>query len=283
MYNHHIFQTVDGDLSEINLKYFYLVDKLISLLSVVEKLPFDLLNACCGLKACESIPLFPANFLLKLSKCESAFHFKVLLLPFITWVHHSILNELVAASDNAVAKHLLDQFESKFDKKKSVTSYPIPAPSQLMIPLKNSEYTILAVKLYNCNDITLHKVEEIKLLMTRCLKVTSHVFQLIAIHIKLSYLYWMIPRHVVSFIQSNMKFNHEVWQNAFTMFILPDGLFGDKSVYSVQEKLKGPFSLFYTQLDDDSTDHEVCMYILRLMIATHKAKKKQALHDKRIS
>ena len=221
-----------------------LVDKLMLMLSTTEKLPFDLFNMCRDLNACDSISLFTPKCLQRFSNCKSTFCFKISLLPFITWLDHSILNELVVASGSVAAKQLLDQFDCKIDKSKSVTSYPIPTPNQLMIPLDDSEYTILAVKSYNCHDdITLYQVKEIKLLMTKSLKVSDHVFQLLAIHDK-AYLYWMIPKYVVSFIRCNLKSNHELLQNALTISILPDGLFGGENI---QEKLKGPFSLLYSQ------------------------------------
>ena len=231
------------------------------LLSAMEKLPFDLFNLCHDLNACDSIPLFTAKCLERFSSCKSIFCFKTSLLPFITWLDHSILNKLVAATGNDNAKQLLDQFDCKIDKSKSVTSYPIPTPNQLMIPLDDSEYTILAVKLYNYHkDITLYRVEEVKLLMARSLKVSNHVFQLLAIHSKASYLYWMIPKCVVSFIQHNLKSNHELLQNALTISILPDGLFAGENV---QEKLKGPFSLLYSQAHEYI---EVCTYVLRTCV-----------------
>ena len=221
-----------------------LVDKLMLLLSTAEKLPFDLFHLFHDLKACNFIPLFTIKSLQKFLNCKSAFHFKISLLPFITWLDHSILNELVTASGNNIANQLLHQFDCKIDKSKSVTSYPIPTPNQLMIPLDDSEYTILAVKSYNYQNITLYQVEEIKLLMTKSLKVSEHVFQLLAIHSKANYLYWMIPKCVVSFIRCNLKSNHELLQNALTISFLPDGLFGGENI---QEKLKGPFSLLYSQ------------------------------------
>ena len=241
--------------------FFDLVDKLMLLLSTAEKLPFNLFRLCRDLNACDSIPLFTAKCLQRFSNCKSIFCFKISLLPFITWLDHSILNELVAASGNDNAKQLLHHFDCKIDKSKSVTSYPIPLPNQLMIPLDDSQYTILAVKLYNCySDIALYQVEKVKLLMARTLKVSNHVFQLLAIHNKAKYLYWMIPKCVVSFIRCNLKSNHELLQNALTVSILPNGLFADENVYSVQEKLKGPFSLLYSQAHNYITEVRTCVY-----------------------
>ena len=122
-----------------------------------------------------------------------------------------------------------------------------------------NSYTILAVKSYNChNDITLYEVEEIKSLMTSSLKVSNHVFQLLAIHSKANYLYWMIPKCVVSFIRCNLKSNHELLQNALSVSILPDGLFAGESI---QEKLKGPFSLLYSQAHEYDIEVATIIYI----------------------
>ena len=221
------------------------------LLSTAKKLPFDLFHLFHGLNACDSIPLFTEKSLQRFLNCKSGFYFKIFLLPFITWLDHSILNELISASGSDIANRLLDQFDCKIDKSKSVTSYPIPTPSQLMIPLDDSEYTILAVKSYNCQNITLHQIEEIKLLMTKSLKVSDHVFQLLAIHSKDSYLYWMIPKCVVSLIQCNLKSSYDLLQNGLIISVLPDGLFACENV---QEKLKGPFSQLYSQAYDNNTE-----------------------------
>ena len=243
------------------MHFFNLVDNLILLLSTAEKLPFDVVQILHNLKASDSFPLFTGKRLKRFSKSKCISCFKIYLLPFITWLDHSILCELAATSGNATAIQLLDKFKRKIDKNKSVTSYPIPTPNQLMIPLDDSEYTILAVELYNYqNDITLYQIEELKLLMTRSLKVTSHVFQLIAIHTKVGYLYWMVPKHLVPYIQENLKFNYELSQKVNAISILPNGLLSSKSVYSLREKLRGPFSLLYSQTHDDKI--QVHSYIL---------------------
>ena len=222
------------------------------LLSTAEKLPFDTVKVLHNLKACDSFPLFTGKLLQRFSNCKCISSFKIYLLPFITWLDHSILCELATASGNATAIELLDKFKHKIDKNRSVTSYPIPTPSQFIIPLDDSECTILAVKPYNYqNDITLYQIEELKLLMTRCFKVTSHVFQLIAIHTKFGYLYWMVPKHLVPYLQENLKFNYELSQKINTISILPNDSLSSKSVYSLQEKLRGPFSLLYSQAHDD--------------------------------
>ena len=267
------FQTVDDNLSALRFKFFDLVDKLMSLLSAVEKLPFDLFKLCHDLKASDSIPLFSPKYMQRFSNCKSVFNFKIYLLPFITWFDHSILNELVAISCNDNAKELLDQFDCKIDKKESVSSYHIPTPSQLMIPLDDSEYTILAVKLYDHqDDIKLCQVEEIKLLMTKTLKITDHAVQLIAVHITFGYLYWMIPKHVVSIIQHNLKLNHiSLWQKKIAISILPDGLFASTFDYGEREKLRGPFSLLYFQGHDDNAEHKVCMYVRICIYANEHA------------
>ena len=135
-----MFQTMDDEnLSKIHLTFLDLVDELMLLLSTAEKLPFDLFQLFHDLNACDSIPLFTAKSLKRFSNCKSAFCFKISLIPFITWLDHSILNDLVTASGSDTAMQLLNQFDCRIDKNKSVTSYPIPTPNQLMIPLDDSE------------------------------------------------------------------------------------------------------------------------------------------------
>ena len=128
--------------SEVNLIFCDLVDHLYLHLSATKKLTFDLIMKCRDIN-----PPFTERLLKKITDCKSLYLFKMHLLPFITWLDHFILQELVVASGSEDALQLLNLFDSKIKSycSQPITSFPMLSPSQLMIPLDDSEYTLLAM------------------------------------------------------------------------------------------------------------------------------------------
>ena len=119
--------------------FYNLIDYLYLRLSAAKKLPFDV-------EAYSSInPLFTKHWLRKI---KSLFLFKIYLLPFITWLDYSILKKLVMSSGSQDALKLLNLFDYKIHSYciQPIGSFPIPPPSQLTIPLDDSEYTLLAME-----------------------------------------------------------------------------------------------------------------------------------------
>ena len=240
-------------ISEVNVIFYDLIDHLYLHLSVMEKLPFDL-N-----KYRDINPLFTEKWL---KKIKSLYFFKIYLLPFITWLDHSILKELVVASGSEDAQQLLNWFDSKIKSycSQPITSFPILSPSQLMIPLDDSEYTLLAMKFClpsrgdtNQGMIILQDVMDIKLMMKHEWKMNNHEIsniQLIAVHAKLELLYWMIPKCLVKMIKSNLVHN---WRSGIIMMaVLPANFY---SLDNNSEMLKGPLSSLNSLWQDDP---EVC-------------------------
>ena len=119
-------------MSEVNMIFYDLIDHLYLHLSVMEILPYDLR------KYSDINPLFTEQ---RLKKINSLYLFKIYLLPLITWLDHSILKELVVASGSEDAQQLLNLFDSKIKSycSQPISSFPILSPSQLMIPLDDSE------------------------------------------------------------------------------------------------------------------------------------------------
>ena len=227
--------------SHAHLQFFELVDKIIMLLSATDKISFDFVNKCRSLMASDThnIPLFTDQFLSKLINCKSVFLLKILLLPFMSWFDHSILKELTSDNDSVAA--LLTQFDSLIDTDKPITAYPIPTVSQLMIPLDDN-LTIVATKsLYNLESITLKDIVNIKATLIEKWEVTEHAIQLIAICTKLKYLYWIVPKCVVSIYMnssSNSERQHSLRQEGIA--VLPDLFTDDYNI--IQLLTGGPFS-----------------------------------------
>ena len=212
-------------ISEVNMIFYDLIDNLYLQLSVKEKLPFDLIEKCSDVSL-----VFTTQ---QSKKFESLHLFKIYLLPFITWLDHSILKDLVVASGSEDAQQLLNSFDSKIISycNHPITSFPMPSPNQLMIPLDDSEHTLLAMEFFPPRGhatqgtqgmITLQDVLDIKLLMKRKWELSSrdnYNIQLVAVHKKLQLLYWMIPRYLEETIKNNLI--HDCKSGIITMEVLP--------------------------------------------------------------
>ena len=240
--------------SEVNMIFYDLIDHLYLHLSATEKLPFDLIGKCSDIN-----PPFTEWWLKKIGDSKSLHHIKIYILPFITWLDHFILNELVVASGSNDAQQLLNLFDSKIDSycSQPITSFPILSPSQLMIPLDDSEYTLLAMKfcLPSRGDstqcrITLQDVMDIKLIIKHKWEMSSyeiHSIQLAAVHTKLELLYWMIPKCLVKVTKSNLV--HDYKSGIIMMAVLPENF---HSLEDNSETLKGPFSSLNFVWQDDT-------------------------------
>ena len=242
-------------ISEVNIIFYDLIDHLYLHLSVMAKLPFDLS------KYSDINPLFTEQWL---KKMKSLYLFKIYLLSFITWLDHSILKKLVVASGSEDAQQLLNLFDSKIYSycSQSITSFPILSPSQLMIPLDDSKYTLLAMKFCPPSRgdstqgmIILQDVIDIKLMMKHHWKMSNHEInsiQLVTVHAKLWLLYWIIPRYLVAVIKSNLV--HDWKSGIIMMAVLPTNF---HSLDNNSEMLEGPLSSLNFLWQDDT---EVCRY-----------------------
>ena len=213
-------------ISEVNLVFYDLIDHLYLHLSATEKFSVDLYKMCSDIN-----PPFTEQWLKRISGCKSLHLFIIYLLPFMTWFDHSILKELVAASGSEDARQLLDLFNSKVNSysNQPITSFPILSPSQLMIPLDDSEYAMLGMKIFpptqddaSQSVIVLQDVMDIKLTMKHKWKMDSHQIQLVAVHTKFKILYWMIPKSIIEVIRSNLI--HDWKSGIIIMSVLPTNL-----------------------------------------------------------
>ena len=242
------------EMSEVNMIFYDLIDHFYLYLSATEKLPFDLIGKCSDIN-----PPFTELWLKKISDCKSLHHIKIYLLPFVTWLDHFILKELVVASGSEDAQQLLNLFDSKIDSyyNQPITSFPILSPSQLMIPLDNSKYTLLAMKYHPPSRgdstqgmITLQDVMDIKLIMRHKWEMSSHEIhsiQLVAVHTKLELLYWLIPKCLVKVIKNNLV--HDYKSGIIMMAVLPANF---HSLKDNSEIFKGPFSLLNSLRQGDT-------------------------------
>jgi len=125
----------------------------------------------------------------------------------------------VSKSKSELATKKLEEFDSLLDYTQEFTSYPIPAPSQRIMPLYGSDYTLVATKC-DCNleAVDLQKILDIRDTLILKWEITSYALQLVAMHVQSSYLYWMIPVCVVGVIEEcAAKFEHELYESGIIM------------------------------------------------------------------
>ena len=205
-------------------------------MSATDKLLYNISEECHSLMASNihKVCLFDKHFLNRLVNVNSHFMLKLVLLPFMSWLDHSTLQQLVSASKSKFAVQLLQQFDLLIDHTQPVVSYPIPTLSQLMIPFDYSDYTLVATKCAcDLEEVPLQKITDMKALLVSKWEITSHAMQLLAVHIKENILYWMIPKCIVSIVE-NKTINHiiryELQNGGITMIsILPTGLHLDEN------------------------------------------------------
>ena len=250
--------------SHVHLHFLDIIDKITVLLSAADKITFDVADKFRSLMASDThnIPLFNDTFLNKIINCKSVFLLKILLLPLLSWFDHSILNVLAVGSDGIT--DLLTQFDSLIDTDKPIVAYPIPVLSQLMIPLDDN-FTIVATKSsHNLSNSSLKTIIDMKTVLIQTFKITGHAICLIAICTKLNYLYWMVPKCVVSVIMDsvqNYSIQYELWQEKIILTVILPDLFSNDYDTSTQISTEGPFSILSSQ------DEMVC--VLYSWLASH--------------
>lgn len=224
--------------------FFDLVDELFSCLTNSEKLPFDLFTTLLSIFASETlgVPLFNKDALKKMTVPYLA---KLLLLMYVNWLDYSLLKLIVESSKNDHAIKLVNEFDLLLDKSKLITEYPIPTPSKFLIPLDGSDYSLVATKSrWRITDATLQEIINTKLLLVHKWEISECSIQLVALHAKFNYLYWLIPKGIAQVIQSqksNSKVQQELRKEGIIMTVIfPTVLLTDNDDF-IQTIAAGPF------------------------------------------
>ena len=237
------------------MRFYNLVDLFLKLLSATDITVCNITKECRHLMASKKhgILLFGEKTLEKLNTCKSYFLLKIILLPYMTWFDHSLLKHLVLASESEVAVNLLEEFQLSIDFTQPITSYPIPTPSQLIIPLATSGHTLVATKHIQCyGDIKLEEVNRIKLVLIKMWQITEYSIQLVAIDQSLFYLYWLIPKSLVSLIEEQISFdeiqNELLEEGVIMATIFPKEIFAADNTIPLQAIATGPFKFLSTTM-----------------------------------
>ena len=212
-------------MKDVNIMFLEIIERFTTQLSKVDIKVIA--NKCQTLMASDihGIRLFSRSFIKKLFRCSHSFLLKLYLLPFITWFDYTILKELLtmACEKDDILK-LFSKFINNIDYTQPITSYPIPSFSQLIIPLDDSEYTIIATEtIRDCYKLTLKDIKDVKELLQAHWELTEHAIQLAAVDCK--HIYWMIPKQVKPLIEAILD---EVPCNEIYLYsLLPTNFFSN--------------------------------------------------------
>ena len=236
----------------MNATFLKVIDKLAVQLHTVD-LEF-LADKCRTLMASDvhNIKLFTDSLIKKLFKCSHQNLLKIYLLPFITWLDNTVLIELAADYEEVSVLELFCKFTHIIDDTELITSYPIPTFSQLIIPLDDSEYTIVAVKMFqNCSGLILKDVKDVKKLLTSHWELTAHALHLAAIDYPCNFMYWMIPKKVQCLVENRLnQGQNELWNKGiFHIFLLSKNFFSANDHYT-QQVINDPFNVYHVSLKD---------------------------------
>ena len=189
------------------------------------------------------VPLFPNSYAKYLQETQNAPDFIQKLSLFMTWDNHCILNTIAEISNVPEAKLLVTQFDNRLDLSLPLEKFPIPEPSQHMVPYDNSTHTILAVKLdlEVCHCALQNVIDARSLIQNQC-KLTPYCLHLLALAKSNSTLiYWMIPKDVAHLIIGNvLHFQNYYRENGILQLaVYPGVILCTDSILKV-----GPMSFF---------------------------------------
>ena len=194
-------------LSEAKKEFHYISGHVIELLSHCH--PKLLIKWCENMMASEThkIKLLPSYTVYKLRKLRTSSATLKMLSIFWCWSNHSILKCLAEFSELAVS--LLNEFDSRLHLHSSIAKYPISPPISSMIPYNNNSYTILTLKCNEKLQLSLQLVYDMQSVMIEKCEITEHALQLLAVQSSPLILQWMIPKHIITVININVRQHHQ--------------------------------------------------------------------------
>ena len=246
-----ILMSTKMDPSSVAMEFLNTKLQLEKVLQHCDLLP-PMVKKCGSLLASEiyNVPLFSTVYAERLQKIKDTAELIHALSPFMTWDNHSVLSSIAEISGIPEATVLLTQFDDRIDSSQPLKSFPIPAPSRLMVPYDNSTQNLLAVKLdLEPHHCTLQNVIDTRSLILNQCKLTPYCLQLLAVaKSNLTILYWMIPKNVAHLITASaLQFQNYYHQHGILeLAVYPGAVVFTRGVLKV-----GPLS-FFSQIEIDS-------------------------------
>ncbi|XP_065903573.1 uncharacterized protein [Dysidea avara] len=168
------------------------------------------------------IKYFSADVIKRLQECSNTTSLLRVLFTYTNWYDHSIIRELVEACDCPEGVKLLDEFDSRIDDTQPITAYPIPAPSDIMVPDVSSTHTVMGVWCEQpLSSLTLKHIGVVKSLMMNKISITKHACILLAVDDdKFAIFYWLIPRNIESLIRNAVGLSSYLYENGLLEVVI---------------------------------------------------------------
>ena len=186
----------------VEMLFQYTVRHITELLSYCD--PNLLLKWCQNLMASDThhIKLFSTNFIDELRQSKASCGILKLLSHYWNWSNFSILKVLAQFSNSAV--NMLEEFDAKLNTILPITEYPLASLAVSMFPYDTSSYTVLTFECDQSLNHSLQLVFDMQSLITEYCDITQHALLLLAVDNNPTRLHWMIPKSVVTFVNTRV-------------------------------------------------------------------------------
>ena len=188
--------------STVETVFQYTVRHVTELLSCCD---LDLLMKWCeNLMASDThqIKFFTVNFVDQIRQLKASPAILKMLSHYWTWSNYSILK--VLAQFSKLALDLLEEFETRLNTMLPITKYPIGSLAVSMFPYDTSSYTVLILECDHKLKHSLQLVYDMQSLITENCDITQHALQLLAVDSNPTRLHWMIPKSVVTIVNTRV-------------------------------------------------------------------------------
>ena len=186
--------------STVERVFRYTVKHVTELLSCCH--PNLLIKWCEHLMASDihGIKLFTADFIDKIKQLKNSNCILKMLNHYWTWSNYSILKVLVQFSK--LATDMLEEFDTRLNVMLPVAEYPLASFVVSMLPY---DTTVLMLECnQTLNKYSLQRVFDMQLLMVESCDITQHTLLLIAVNSNPTRFYWMIPKSVITIVNTKV-------------------------------------------------------------------------------
>ena len=185
--------------STVDRVFQYTVKHVIELLNCCD--PNLLIKWCEHLMASDThkIKLFTANFMDQMKQLKSSKAILKMLSHYWAWSSYSILKAL--AQFSKLALDMLEEFDTRLNP---ITEYPITSYAVSMFPYDTSSYTVLTFECNHKPNHSLQLVYDMQSVITENCDITQHALLLLAVESNPKRLYWMIPKSVVTVVNTRV-------------------------------------------------------------------------------
>ena len=199
----------------------YTVNHVIDLLSSCD--PILLVKWCENMMASIShgIKLFPSSFIASIKQLKSSTAVLKMLRIHWSWSNYSILS--VLAQFSKLALEMLEEFRMRLNTTLPITDYPILSLAVSMFPYNTTAYTVLTFECDQKLNQSLQMVYDMQLMIVENCEITQHALLLLTVSSNPTRLFWMIPKNVVSIVNTRVIECSELFysKGVIKIFIYP--------------------------------------------------------------